>query len=112
MGYTLPYSPFECIKSDENGTKKKEIDYWSIGLLVYEILHKKPPLSFGDYIGGNIVEDWLSNSSEFSMYMNKRKRRGIKLIEEMATLLAVNCLQIKQSNRIDLEQMMAILSRI
>ena len=46
------------------------------------------------------------------MYINKRKKKGIRLIEEMATLMAINCLHIKQKSRLDLNQMMEILDRI
>lgn len=78
-------------------------------MLAYEILHKKPPFNYGDFIGGNIVEEWISNTSDFEMYINKRKKRGIKLIEEMATLMSINCLNIKQKDRLNLNQMMEIL---
>ena len=72
-------------------------------------MYKRTPFTYGDYIGGNIVEEWLSHTSDFEMHVNKRKKRGIKLIEEMATLMAINCLHLRQRDRLNLSQMMKIL---
>lgn len=35
-------------------------------MLIYEIVHKKSPFTYGEFIGGNIVENWLTDkNSEF-----------------------------------------------
>ena len=75
----------------------KEIDYWSVGILAHELIYRKYPFTYGNYIALNIIEDWLSKNTEFEIYTNKRRKRGLRLVEEMGTMMVENCLVAKSS---------------
>ena len=87
----------------------KEIDYWSVGILAHELIYRKYPFTYGNYIALNIIEDWLSKNTEFEIYTNKRRKRGLRLVEEMGTMMVENCLKVRQKERITLSQMAVIL---
>ena len=81
------------MKNRDEGKRRKEIDYWSVGILIFEVLNKKCPFTFGPYIGSDIIENWLNgNHTSFNTYYNRSKRHGILMIEQIVLITGVNCL--------------------
>lgn len=58
LGSTLPYSPLECYLFCEEGYNSKQIDLWSVGLIVNEILFRKNPLSYSRCFAADIHKGW------------------------------------------------------
>ena len=60
-----PYSPLECnIKKSSNmeitkeGIENKEIDFWSVGLTIYEVFFRKLPISYSRPFFIDISTNW------------------------------------------------------
>ena len=69
------------------------------------------PLSFNELISNSIVNDWKT-SPLFTVYLQYRKNRGIAGISEIISLIGIAGLQVKQSNRLSLDQLESIMSTI
>ncbi len=57
LGFTIPYSPVECALGKEEGFNKKEIDLWSIAIILYQMVFKSIPLFYSHYIGHDILQN-------------------------------------------------------
>lgn len=58
LGYTLPYSPIECVQNCDESYNKKQIDIWSIGLILYELTFKNNPLTSCKCLIADIYKGW------------------------------------------------------
>jgi serine/threonine protein kinase len=77
LGSTIPYSPIECSVPCEEGFNKKEIDLWSIGVLFYEALLGRKPITYSRCFQQDIYKGW-KRSDEFNIFPNIRKKGGIR----------------------------------
>ena len=64
---SFPYSPLECNERENikpEGSRKgivnPEIDYWSVGMTIYEIFFRKLPVSFSKTFLSDIISSWKS----------------------------------------------------
>jgi serine/threonine protein kinase len=95
LGCSAPYSPIECLMDMEEGFNRREIDYWSVVLIIYEMFFSRLPFYFNRKILNDLVDGW-SREGEFCPSLELRPRRGFRLIERTVSLLAESGLKIKQ----------------
>ena len=93
LGCTLPFSPLECLKTSEKGFNKKEIDYWSICLVIHEIFFKRQPLYN--------FKMKVPNKEEFVVLTNIKKRRSLNLVFEIIAWLSINGICMDPQERLN-----------
>jgi serine/threonine protein kinase len=95
LGCTVPYSPIECLMDKEEGFNSFEIDYWSVVLIIYEMVFCQLPFYFNRRILNDLVEGW-SREGEFCPSLTLRPRRALGLMEQVLNQLTERGLKIKQ----------------
>ena len=72
---TLPFSPIETSRHnksfEENGINKPSIDYWSVGIIIYEIFYGSLPLTFSPCMAKDIHSLW---KNEFLSIVKGQKK--------------------------------------
>lgn len=77
---------------------------WSVGLIIYEILFKKNPLSYSRCFAADIHKGWRI-PDEFALFPVMHKKHGARVIELIVSILSLNSVCIKQKDRISIRQM-------
>ena len=81
---TISYSPLECSRTSkehlDKGLDKKQIDFWSVGIIICEILNGYMPISYSSSLYKDIHTLW---PSEFLTIGDFRNKKGIDFIREM-----------------------------
>jgi len=92
---------------NQEGFNKKEIDLWSISVILYEMAFKSIPLYYTRWIGLEILSKW--RAGDFSIFPIYRRRRGAMGIETIASLTGISGIQINPQQRLTLKTQKAIL---
>lgn len=61
----------------KEGIRNKEIDYWSVGVNIYEIFFRKLPMSYSRPFSNDISVNW---KHELLMMVNQRQKYGLQLV--------------------------------
>ena len=106
-----PYSPLECSEKLKGGTglKEKEIDYWSVGITIYELFFRKMPLSFSRAFYVDIAASW---SKELLLAVNQRQKYGLTLVDDIVTVITIKMLKCDQKQRMGLALTLTILETL
>jgi hypothetical protein len=103
----------ECSKNSKiykkDGKQRKEIDYWSAGILLHEFFYGFLPLSYTSCMGKDIQTLW---SSEFLYLPRSLKKRGLNAIESIFHLISYLMIQIPQTNRLPVWKAYSIIDLI
>lgn len=100
----MPYSPIECYVSCEEGFNSTSIDRWSVGLILYELMFKKNPISYSRCFAADIYKGWKI-PEEFNLFPNVAKKSGCRIIEFAYSILAMNSVCVNQKDRLSLYKM-------
>lgn len=85
-----------------------EIDLWSVGLILFELLFEKNPITYSKCFGMDIYKGWKI-PNEFGVFCVTRSKRGIRLIESIFEIIAVKSVCVEQQERMKLNKMADIL---
>jgi serine/threonine protein kinase len=100
-----PYSPLECAfkKQESTDTKEgivnKEIDYWSVGITLYELFFRKLPVSYSRPFLTDICLSW---KNELILTVNQRQKYGLALVDDIITIICVKMMKLEQEKRMKL----------
>lgn len=105
---TPAYCPLESsifhVDYLKQGLKNPEIDYWSVGVILYEIFNNKIPISYSTSTTKDIHALWTYEFNEnISLYRNINMPNILNIIN----ILTSQLVRIKQADRISLEKVLA-----
>lgn len=108
---TIPYSPIETEKSNQNyenkGIHNREIDFWSIGILIHIIFYGYNPVSFSRNFWKEINALW---EIEFLIVRRDKGGHNINFLDRVFQRLLVTTVQVKQEKRMSVESVEEILT--
>ena len=79
-----------------NGIANKEIDYWSVGITIFELFFRKLPISYSRAFSLDIAAGW---KTDLTIILNQRKKQGLSLVDDIITIICIKMMKIDQKKR-------------
>jgi serine/threonine protein kinase len=93
----------------KEGFNCKEIDLWSVGVVVYKLTTGKMPVTYSKCFKSDIKHEW---PTALNFFINQFGRGEWSMVENMLVQMALLFMKVKPEDRLNLKMGIKILDKI
>lgn len=109
LGFSTQYAPLECTFSCKEGFNSKQIDLWSVGVVLYKMTTNKMPVTYSKCFKSDIKFEWPTS---LNFCVTQYGRGKWSILQNLLVVTALLFMRVKPEERLDLRKGLIILDRI